>query len=460
MTSTTTTNTDNNKPLYDLILFGVTGFTGKLAAEYLLRQNYPNVKWAACARSEEKAKPILEGIVSEINAASSNDNSNDKTDIVPPTILVADLICSDDEASTNKLRDIVKSTRVVITTAGPFEKYGMTLHKLCAEEGVHYADITGETSFVRRVITEHDRIARQTGACLVSHCGNDCIPQDLTVFELHRYATSQKCTLKRVVTYDEFPNEASMSGGTLTTALYQLSKPKNKNKTNTNSTGNANANVDPLVQLEDGTKSKFSTQVTHKKSTFVSEFQRTAGPWLMAPVMANCVRRSNALLGYAPELAYGDALLEDPSWIQYLQRTAYKGVVGAALYLPPLRPYLLPQPGQGPSRETMEAGFLKLHGRAIMVKDNKEDDDGKHQLALHSLFHFQKDTGYLMTAEMLVESGVLLVEMDRNKQLPKPKGGVLTPAAAFGHYLTERITKHMNVTLDIQQVQEQQELKE
>lgn len=105
---------------YDIILFGTTGFTGKLAVEYLLKKNYP-VKWAACARSEGKANAILKDIADSVSKQ------------VPP-LVIADLVCNSEQDET-KLRDIVRSTRVVLTAAGPFEKYGITLHKLCAEEG-------------------------------------------------------------------------------------------------------------------------------------------------------------------------------------------------------------------------------------------------------------------------------------------------------------------------------------
>jgi len=305
---------------YDLILFGCTGFTGKLAVEYLLTKQYP-ISWAACARSEARAKAVLQEIADSVSQPA-------------PALVVADLVCNTPEEE-EKLRKVVKSTKVVLTCAGPFEKYAMTLHKICAEEGVHYADITGETSFVRQVIEKHDDIARENKATLVSHCGNDCIPHDLTVFEMHQYAKSKGCTLKEVTTLDEFPSEATFSGGTLTTAMYQLSKPK---------TQNSKIDYDPLVKTLDGKKSEFGTTVTHKSKEYHEPHGRKAGPWLMSPVFANCVRRSNALLGYSKQLKYGDAKLEDPSWTLWAKQTLFTGVVGAALYVKPLQA-VLPQPG-------------------------------------------------------------------------------------------------------------------
>ena len=141
---------------------------------------------------------------------------------------------------------------MVITTAGPFEKYGQTLVKLCAEEGVDYADsaqpvartpvcsawadllltdravaaVSGESDFLRAMVAQHDATAQQTGARIVVHCGNDCIPWDLTVFEMHKHAQSKGAELIEAQTFGEFGDSFGASGGTLTTAIYQLGKQR------------------------------------------------------------------------------------------------------------------------------------------------------------------------------------------------------------------------------------------
>lgn len=404
---------------FDIILFGATGFTGKLCVEYLLKKKYP-ITWAACARNQTKAATILDEIAALVSEPA-------------PPLVIADLVCTTSEQE-EQLRDVVKSTRVVMTAAGPFRKYGISLHKICAEEGIHYVDITGETSFFRQVIQHHDAKARGTKAVLVSHCGNDCIPHDLTVHEMHEYAKGKGYRLSQVVTYDEFPAEASFSGGTVTTSIHSLTnKPKQSSATD----------FDPLLRTRDGTKSQFTTKVTHKDTTYVPEFERKAGPWIMAPVMANCVRRSNALLGYSPELNYGDVVLQDPSWINHMKQMLYQGLIGAAIHVPPLLKFL-PQPGEGPNRETMEAGYLKLYGRGIMINES-----GNKSIELKSLFHFHADTAYFMTAQMLVESGILLVDQDKAGSITS--GGVLTPAVAFGSTLTRRITNNMQVTFELKE---------
>lgn len=254
---------------YDVILFGVTGFTGKLTVEYLLKSDY-EIRWAACARNTEKGEAVLKEIADGCNKQA-------------PSLVTADLVCDTPEKE-ETLRQVVQQTKIVLTCAGPFEKYGTTLVKLCAEEGVGYADITGETDFVRSMISQHDKTARENGAIIVCHCGNDCIPQDLTVFEMFQHASKQRATLKQVSTYVEFPESASMSGGTAATAAYQLGKDrKNQPK----------PDFDPLLQATDGSKSEFVTKnISPKSSEYQKDLECNVGPWIMAPVMVNCVRRS------------------------------------------------------------------------------------------------------------------------------------------------------------------------
>jgi short subunit dehydrogenase-like uncharacterized protein len=255
---------------YDIILFGVTGFTGKLAAEYLVRKGADAPTWAACARNKERARTVLD----ELCAASET---------LPPPILIADLCCTT-AAEKENLRSIVQQTRLVLSTSGPFERYGTTLIQLCAELGVHYADITGETDFFRGTIETHDAVARESGARIVCHCGNDCIPQDLTVFELHQYAMKNNYELEEVLTYVEIPESAAFSGGTCATAMYQLGKER---------TTSSKPEYDPLLKDANGEKSDFLTvNVTPRNSVRVPDLNCSAGPWIMAPVMVNCVRRS------------------------------------------------------------------------------------------------------------------------------------------------------------------------
>lgn len=170
-----------------------------MAAEYLLdrcRNDHSNLRWACSARNKAKAETVLNKLVDTVC------NANDATTVIsPPEILQVDLLCKTAEEE-SKLRDIVKSTKVCLTCSGPFELYGKKLVQVCAEEGVHYADITGETDFFREMIVKYDKTARETGACIVPHCGNDCIPSDLTVMEMSKFARQQGFELKEVQLYE------------------------------------------------------------------------------------------------------------------------------------------------------------------------------------------------------------------------------------------------------------------
>mmetsp|Transcript_128795 Transcript_128795/g.191986 ORF Transcript_128795/g.191986 Transcript_128795/m.191986 type:complete len:409 (-) Transcript_128795:203-1429(-) len=404
---------------YDIILFGVTGFTGKLCAEYLFERNY-EVKWAASARNPTKAEGVLKDLSVRFGAEM-------------PTILEADLICESPEQE-ETLRNVVRQTKVVLTCSGPFEKYSKSLVKICAELGVYYADITGETDYFRQTIAQHDKKAQETGAVIVCHCGNDCIPCDLTVYEMHQFARQKGCELKEVRTYEEFADNATLSGGTITTATFQLAKDRKKNSTD----------FDPLLSTIAGTKSQFSTKnISPKKETPIPEMEgRKAGPWVMGPVMVNCVRRSNALIGYSEDFKYGDAQVQQESLLGWIKQMGTTVVIAGNIALPSVFQYLVPKPGEGPSREDMETGFLKLHGYGTMVaKDGSEKK-------LASLFQFNKDTGYLYTAALLVETGMLLVE-----KFGSLSGGCKTPASALGNDLTQRILKEMDSSFEVKDLE-------
>jgi len=247
----------------------------KVAAEYILdrcRSDYTNLRWACSARSQAKAEATLKELVESVQGNDAPDSP-----VATPDILQVDLLCKKREEE-NKLRQIVQSTKVCITCSGPFELYGKKLVQLCAEEGVHYADITGETDFFREMIVKHDKTARSTGACIIPHCGNDCIPCDLTVMEMNKFARGKGFELKEVQLYEEHGANASWSGGTLATASYQMGKDrKNMQKTA----------FDPLFTTADGSKSAFVTKnITPKKKVkTVDEIgYGIAQPWVMGPV--------------------------------------------------------------------------------------------------------------------------------------------------------------------------------
>lgn len=407
---------------YDIILFGVTGFCGKLTLLHLLQKEY-SIKLALCSRNASKAQKVVTEVMEECSGSS-----------LRPDVLEADLVCTTPEEE-ETLRKIVKQAKVCLSTAGPFERYGQTLVKLCAEEGVHYADITGETDFVRLIVGKYDAIARSSGAVICVHCGNDAIPWDCSVLEMSKFAKSKGCTLSEVNLYTELSSDASPSGGTLTTAKFQRAKQR----------GAKTAEFDEMLTDAEGRKSKFSLKnASPKSSVYVEEFQKSGGPWIMTPVMVNAIRRSNALLGYADNLKISEMQLSSGSTVLETLSTNFNLAVWyAGIAMPSLFGSFIPGPGEGPSRETMNAAFLKLRGRATMI-DNMTGEEKK----ISTEWFMDEHSGYIGTARMLAEAGMLL--LDKGKGSPdNANAGVVTPACAFGSSLLDRLKSTTCTTFSI-----------
>lgn len=433
--------------VYDIVLFGVTGFTGKLAAEYLLDRcviKQPNLRWACSARNKSKAEKSLAKLAESVRSAN-----NASSNINIPEILEVDLLCKTEEDE-NKLRDIVRSTKVCLTCSGPFELYGKKLVQMCAEEGVHYADITGETDFFREMIVKYDETARKTGACIIPHCGNDCIPSDLTVMEMNKFAKEQGFELKEVQIYEECGADATWSGGTLATASFQMSKDRKTME---------KRSFDPLLRKADGSKSEYSTKnITPEKKTKATDDvgYGTAQPWVMGPVMVNCVKRSNALKGYSKDFKCGDSFLVKDDSIGAMFKLIKNGIIlYAAIILPQVFGAFIPQPGEGPERADMEQGSLKVHGIGKMISarttsSGSSEGDDIVEKKIKAKFQFNKDVSYLYTAVLLVETGLLLVEKVSSED--KLNCGVLTPSVALGSDLTQRILKEMDTSFQIEEV--------
>jgi hypothetical protein len=155
---------------YDVVLLGATGFTGRLGARHLAKTYGVNkqVKWAIAGRSEKKLEQVKQSLAKELG--------NDE-------ILQLDTIIVDTTVAST-LPNLVRDTRAVVTTAGPFSQYGNTVVEFCAKFGTHYADITGESVWVKNMMVQWQETAKQTGAKIISFCGNSCVPWDLTVDQL------------------------------------------------------------------------------------------------------------------------------------------------------------------------------------------------------------------------------------------------------------------------------------
>lgn len=391
---------------FDLVVFGATGFTGKMAARYLAKTygHGKAVRWAIAGRR----RSALEEVRAELAIIDSA--------CAQLPIVIAD---SSDLAS---IEAMVRSTKVVITTAGPFDKYGSDLVRICAETGTHYCDITGETDWVRKMIDLYDNVARTTGARIVHFCGHDCVPWDLCVLELSKKMQSKNDVLEQVSFFDYIRSDPS--GGTLATIFHSLSARVLYKST---------LGFDPLLKTLQCTRS--DCKLSSKNQAFLgfaNKIQSWVGPFVMAPVMANCVRRSNAVLGYNPStLKYSEAQVY-PNFMAGVIFLTYMIIFGTAILFPPLRwlvqGNLLPNPGEGPSESAMNDGFLKIVGFGR----------GANGTQSKVTLYFPTDPGYRDTARMLVESGLTLA-FDLAKLPAHASGGVWTPATCQGEVLLQRL---------------------
>lgn len=384
----------------DIVIYGATGFTGRMAALYVAKQYDKQFKWGIAGRRRD----ALEKVRLEMGSEFSD---------VP--IIIAD---ASDAAS---LQAMVQSTKVVVSTTGPFTKYGSDLVRLCAENGTHYCDITGEVDWVREMIENYDEAARKSGARIVHLCGHDSVPWDLSVMHVSKELKRRGDSLAQIHLFNEIV--AAASGGTLATMLHILS--------DRTPGGKSSLGFDPLLKKISGEKcdAKFAAR-NQAMLGYSSMAKKWVGPFVMAGVNANCVRRSNAVLGYSNKLIYSEAQVY-PNFFAGFVTLMLMIVFGTCLAIPlvlwfMLQSGIMPSPGQGPSESDMDKGFLKV--TAIGT--------GASGGTVKSTFYFPTDPGYRDTARMLVEAGlVLALEIDK----VKVGGGIWTPAACQGEAMTERL---------------------
>lgn len=375
---------------YDLVLFGATGFTGGLTAEYLAHHAPKKARWAIAGRSRAK----LEAVRDQLAAI--------KSDLAELPLLVSD---ADDAAS---LAAIAASTKVIVTTVGPYLKYGEPLVKACAEAGTHYCDLTGEPEFVDSMWLKHHETAKRTGAKLVHCCGFDSIPHDLGA-----YFTVLQLPGDNSIRVKGFVNAGGQfSGGTLHSAVNQFSR------------------LAQYAKVRSARRKRDEWPLDRKIGSLTAsvKFVPALGTWAapMPTIDPQVVLRSAAALErYGPEFRYGHFVQ-----VNTLANVAKLGAgVGAALVgsqVGFLREKLLAlkAPGDGPSPERRAKSWFKVTfiGESAGQKVVTSVSGG--------------DPGYGETAKMLAESALCLA-FDK---LP-PKAGQLTTVVAMGDALMKRLLK-------------------
>ncbi|MBG0833208.1 saccharopine dehydrogenase NADP-binding domain-containing protein [Planomonospora sp. ID67723] len=367
---------------YDIVLFGATGFTGGLTAEYLARSAGPGRRWALAGRNRAGLEAVRERI-----------------GLPDLPLLHAD---ATDPAS---LAALARQTRVVATTVGPYISYGEPLVAACARAGTHYADITGEPEFVDLMFTRYHEQARETGAKLVHACGFDSIPHDLGV-----YFTVGRLPEDAAIRVDGYLRAGGRpSGGTVHSAVTALSRAR---QTARAALGRRRVEDRPSGRRARGMPGTF----------------RYVGGWaLPLPTIDPQIvgRSARALERYGPDFAYRHhvAVRRLPA---ALGLAAGAGALAALAQLPPARSWLLDRvrPGEGPTPEQRAASWFKVtfDGRGGGERVVTEVAGG--------------DPGYGETAKMLGESALCLAEDD----LPDVSGQVTT-AVAMGEALIERLRR-------------------
>jgi short subunit dehydrogenase-like uncharacterized protein len=402
---TTDTNGTASSQPFDIVLFGATGFTGRLVAEYLVRRR-ASVRWALAGRSRDKLERIREELAAIDPAARDL------------AILVGD---AQDLASVDA---IVRGARVVCTTVGPYARYGSNLVAACAAHGVSYCDLTGETQWIRAMVDAHHGRAAETGARIVHCCGFDSIPSDLGVLLAHEHLKARGKQIAEA-RYSVRGMRGGVSGGTLASgieAAEQQAKDPSLRR----------ILADPYTlsrPLGVGRDKRAHDKLGPRKDP---ETGRWSGPFVMAFVNTRIVHRSNALLDftYGRDFRYEEGVDTGTGPLGFVRAALVTAVtLGgiASLGVPPLRALaarFLPAPGEGPSREERENGFFKVEVRATST-------DGEKVVVRVSA---NRDPGYGATAIMLSEAALCLAEDDL-----KTRGGVLTPASAMGMKLVERL---------------------
>ena len=387
----------SNLNKYDFVIYGATGFTGKLVVEYAINQYESNneISWAIAGRNNEKLEHVQEKYNLPSNIGKIVVDSNDQ----------------------DSIDEMVSQTKCVLTTVGPYQLYGEKIIKTCISTGTDYVDLCGEPGFMHKIISECSAEAKETGARIVFSCGFDSIPFDLGVLfvqeevmaKLNKYASSVRGRVRAM--------NGEFSGGTAASMKATMAALQSDPEL-INILVNPHALCDGIQGVQ---------QDDDSKPTYDEELNTWVAPFFMAPINTKNIHRSNKLMNHI----YGENFKYNEMWIQ---GPGEEGKA-AAEFISTMNPLGdAPEPGDGPSRESRENGNYDVLFCA--------DVDGE---TIKASVSGDMDPGYGSTSKMITESAVCLV-----KDCENLAGGIYTPAASMGKKLIKRLESSAGLTFKLE----------
>ena len=383
---------------FDLVVFGASGYTGKLVAEYIQNEYVgdQSLKWALAGRNKDK----LAGIKEDLNLESDL------------TILKVD---SNDQES---LDAMTSAAKCILTTVGPYQLYGSNLVESCAKNGTDYVDLTGEPGWMYEMINEHKETAKKSGSRIVFSCGFDSIPFDLGVYFVQQAVRDKFGKPAQHVRGRVKAMNGEFSGGTIASLGATMATLKEKPELI-----KVLANPFSLTEGFEG-----PTQLDDSKVLLDEKLNMWVAPFVMAPINTKNIHRSNALLGHE----YGEDFCYDEMMIAG-EGEEGKQIADAMTSANPMGGENVPQPGEGPSQESREQGNYDVQFFADI-------DEG----CIEARVTGDMDPGYGSTSKMITESAMCLIH-DCNDL----SGGIYTPAPAMGNKLIKRLIEKAGLTFDI-----------
>ncbi|KAF2106923.1 Saccharopine dehydrogenase-domain-containing protein [Lophiotrema nucula] len=423
---------------YDLVLFGATGYTGKLTAEWISTHLPTDLKWAIAGRSASK----LQIIVDDLRKLSP--------DRKQPVVETCEL-------HKDQLAILARKTRLLITTVGPYMFYGEPVLAACAEHGTHYLDCTGEVPWYQDMVEKYHETANRSGAIIIPQCGLDSVPADIMSFALATYIRKTLNAPTTYIAYSFRAGKSGVSGGTASTVVnmfshYPLAKLAAAMKP---------YSLSPIRPTNPSKPPASSLLYTLLGLKYIQELGgvQTIGP--MASVDACMVHRSWGLYESTArdtdrkEVSYGPKF----RFVEYMRsKSIISGALiklGFALFgllmaLPPsrwvltplIKKFIIPAPGEGPTKEQMKNDFLYYQALAIADTEHKEKVIGSLKVA-HG--------GYGTTGLTLSAAADVILRGDlATTEAGKLGGGILTPATLGEPYVEKLREFGMEIDVGLQ----------